>query len=88
MFNLFDIDKDGFLDAEEFQDGMTKLFAESFEDNLKLVYDLFDFDSDGKISKEDMRILLSHVPLANLLDYENTQNQNTDRNPKHKSGAY
>lgn len=67
MFNLFDADRDGFLGRKEFLNGFCRLFACSFEENLKLVYDLFDFDSDGRISKEDMRTLLSHVPLAQLL---------------------
>ena len=68
MFGLFDADKDGFLNQSEFQTGLNRLFACSFEENAKLVYDLFDFDLDGKISKEDIRTLLSHVPLAEILE--------------------
>jgi Ca2+-binding EF-hand superfamily protein len=68
MFNLFDLDKDGFLKKKEFQDGLGKLFAQTFEENLKLVFELFDFDSNGRVSKEDIRTLLSHVPLAQLLE--------------------
>lgn len=68
MFNLFDEDKDGYLGKEEFQKGLCRLFANAFEEKVRLVYDLFDFDLDGTIVKEDIRTLLSHVPLAQLLD--------------------
>lgn len=68
MFTMFDTDRDGFLGKKEFLNGFYRLFGCSFEENLKLVYDLFDFDSDGQITKEDMRTLLSHVPLAQLLE--------------------
>jgi len=69
MFNLFDGDKDGFVKKHEFVDGLCKLFASTFDETLKLVFELFDFDSDGKVSKEDIRTLLSHVPLAQLLEF-------------------
>lgn len=47
---------------------MCRLFASSFEESIRFVYDMFDFDSDGKVSKEDIRVLLSHVPLVKILE--------------------
>ena len=87
MFNLFDKDNDDKLNSMEFKNGINRLFAEHFEDNLKLVYDLFDFDSDGKVSKEDIRILLSHVPLAHLLDLNEDGMAKKDHGLKQKSGT-
>ena len=72
IFSLFDVDKDGFLKKAEFQSGLCRLFVSSFEENVKLVYDLFDFDSDEKITKEDIRTLLSHVPLVQILELTNS----------------
>ena len=30
---------------------------------MKLSFDIYDFDQDGKISEEDVRIVLSHIPI-------------------------
>jgi len=80
MLNIFDLDKDGFLNKVEFQKAFVRLFATSFEENFKLVYDIFDFDGNGLISKEDCRIILSHVPLVRILELINVQ--------EHPEGAY
>ena len=48
-------------------DGACRLFNSNFDENLDLVFKVFDFDNDGFISKEDIRIVLSHVPLAQIL---------------------
>lgn len=75
MFSLFDEDKDGYLSEGEFKTGLLRLFGETFEQKVKLVYDLFDFDLDGKVSKEDIRTLLSHVPLAQVLDVKEVKTE-------------
>ena len=59
----------------EFIDGMRILFSESFDNVSKMIFTLYDFDNDGYISKEDIRTVLSYVPLnikksKNLLKYE------------------
>jgi len=36
------------------------LFSHDFEHHAKLVFDIYDFDNDGVIQKEDIRILLLH----------------------------
>ena len=67
MFRLFDLDHDSFLNAAEFINGTFRLFSSCFEDNVRLIFEIFDFDADGLISKEDIRTLLSHVPLSEVL---------------------
>jgi len=42
---------------------MTILFSESFAKLIKFIFDFYDFDKDGKISKEDVRVVLSYIPL-------------------------
>lgn len=87
MFNVFDRDNDDLLDGKEFKEGIGKLFANCFEDNLKLVYDLFDFDGNGSVSKEDMRILLSHVPLAHLLELTEAGTPKVDHSLDRRPGT-
>jgi hypothetical protein len=42
---------------------MRKLFTGHFESLISFIFNLYDFDKDGLISKEDIRIVLSYVPL-------------------------
>ncbi len=59
------------IDLKEFLDGMTTLFSEDYEKLIKFVFNLYDFDKDGLISKEDIKIVLSYIPL-NTEKYKNT----------------
>ena len=64
---LFDLDRDTYLTRAEFIRGISRLFNNNFSENVKLVFAMFDFDSDGIATKEDIRTLLSHVPLSEIL---------------------
>lgn len=44
---------------------MKTLFTESYENFVKFIFDFYDFDKDGKISREDMQLVLSFIPLNN-----------------------
>ena len=63
LFSVFDINKNDYLDLPEFIDGMTTLFSEGFLSLAKFIFDFYDFDKDGKISREDVRVVLSYIPL-------------------------
>lgn len=63
LFSVFDKNKNGFLDPKEFIEGMTILFSESFTPLANFIFTFYDFDKDGYISKEDVRVVLSYVPL-------------------------
>lgn len=42
---------------------MTTLFSESFDKMEKFIFNFYDFDKDGYISKDDLRTVLSYIPL-------------------------
>lgn len=42
---------------------MAILFSENFEKLVKFIFNFYDFDKDGLISKEDVRVVLSYIPL-------------------------
>lgn len=67
LFSIFDADKDGYSSKQEFFEAACRIMSYNFEDNLKIVFDIYDFDGDGLISQEDIRTLLSHVPLSEIL---------------------
>ena len=65
LFAVFDKDKDGILSLTEFVNGMRSLFsqAETFDSLAKFIFDFYDFRSCDKIKKDDVRVVLSYVPL-------------------------
>jgi len=65
LFAIFDKDKDGILSLSEFANGMKIIFSqtESFDSLAKFIFDFYDFRSCEKIKKDDVRVVLSYVPL-------------------------
>ena len=51
------------LCEEEFVDNFFKLYMGSFEDTINIIFNLLDFDKDGIIKKDDVKIVLSYLPL-------------------------
>ena len=68
LFYTMDKDNDGFLNLKEFSEGMTCLYSGTFEDTSKFIFDLYDFDKDGKIISGDVKVVLSYLPLKNNLN--------------------
>ena len=66
LFACLDKDKDGILNLTEFTTGMLSLFSqgESFDSLAKFIFNLYDFNSTGIIKKDDVRVVLSYVPLS------------------------
>jgi hypothetical protein len=42
---------------------MTILFTETFFKQIHLIFDLYDFDKDGLITKQDVKIIFSNLPV-------------------------
>lgn len=73
LFGSFDTDKNGYLSIQEFGEGMSTLFLGSFEETVKLIFNIYDSNRDGLVHKEDVRLLLSYLPLKedfSKLDYK------------------
>lgn len=64
FFSVIDENNDTYIDQKEFIHAMFKVYYSKLESKIKLVFDMYDFDSDGMISKEDIRLVLSHIPLS------------------------
>ena len=56
------------LCEEEFVDNFFKLYMGSFEETANIIFNLLDFDKDGIINKEDVKIVLSYLPLNEIND--------------------
>ena len=58
-----DKNRNDYIDILEFTEGMTTIFSESFDKLSKFIFNFYDFDKDGNISKEDVKVVLSYIPL-------------------------
>ena len=56
------------LTEEEFVIGFFKLYMGTFQETTKTIFDLLDFDKDGIIKKEDVKIILSYLPLNDITE--------------------
>ena len=63
LFTVFDKDKDGFLNQKEFIYGMNRLYNSNFDETLKLIFELLDFNHDDLIEKDDVKMILGLLPL-------------------------
>lgn len=69
LFNVFDVNNNQYIDLNEFVEGMSTLFTDNFDNLVKFIFKFYDFDNDGLINKEDIRTVLSYVPLNNNNKY-------------------
>jgi len=48
----------------EFITGMILLFSESNDKLISFIFDFYDMDKDSYIMKEDIKLILSYIPLT------------------------
>lgn len=64
LFSIFNKSNNECLNPKEFIEGMLILFSESMSILIRFIFHFYDFNNDGNISKEDVRIVLSYLPLS------------------------
>jgi hypothetical protein len=64
---------------KEFVHGLFKVYYSNLETKIKLAFDMYatvltkdyllryDFDKDGFVKKEDVRLILSHIPIEKTI---------------------
>ena len=65
--SVLDLSKSDYIDLREFVHGFFKVYYSNLETKIKLSFDIYDFDRDGYITKEDVRLILSHIPIVNTI---------------------
>ena len=74
LFNSFATSKDQEgLTEDEFVNGFFKLYMGTFQETTRVIFNLLDFDKDGIIKKDDVKLTLSYLPL-NDVNEENDKN--------------
>ena len=64
LFKVFDTNCNDSIELSEFVEGMRTLFFEDYEKTSRFIFDFYDFDHDGKINQEDIRVVLSYITLT------------------------
>lgn len=59
------------MTEESFVKNFVKVFIGSLESKMKLTFDMYDFDSDGFITPEDVRIVMSYMPFNRNVQVQN-----------------
>ena len=83
LFHVFDSKRQDIIEFGFFKYGMNTLFCDNYKNILRFIFDFYDFDGDGKISKEDIRTVLSYVQFTNKKNENNDNieiNSGTDLN--------
>ena len=70
LFISLNKSRSGVLSIDEFCDGMSQLYSGNFESIMDILFDLYDFNLDGKACKEDIMLILSHIPVIKQKNYE------------------
>jgi len=63
VYALYDPNNKGYILEKDFMKNCQRILSPLLENKEKLVFDLLDFNQDGKIEKSDISTLLSHIPL-------------------------
>ena len=77
IFKLFSCNKssDTSISKEQFIEGLRMMYISELSIRSKMVFDMYDYDNDGVINKEDVKLLLSHFHyLSNTSDISSLMN--------------
>ena len=73
IFDIFDKDRNGFLDVNEFIDGIENLIHGEENQKIKFAFDIHDIDASGDIDKIELKILIKNILIENNLDFDLNQ---------------
>lgn len=62
FFSIVDKNGDKKVSEQEFVTAFKQLYLSDLQMKMKISFEIFDFDKDGFISREDIRLIMSFVP--------------------------
>ena len=63
LFAIMDTNRNGKIDFRELVTTFYRIYCSSPDQHFKVAFDLFDFDRNGKLTRDEVQIVLSYVPL-------------------------
>jgi len=64
LFSVFDKDRSNALDFQEFLTGLTAIYHGTLDEKKKFLFDMYDMDGDGQVSRAEFSTMLSYIPAA------------------------
>lgn len=64
LFGVFDSDKSSSIDFHEFFTGLAIVYGGTPEDKKRFLFEMYDLDGNGEITREELAALLYHIPGA------------------------
>ena len=68
LFNLMNVNRNGYLSSNEFIKGMCTLFGEEINSLIDFIFQFYDFDEDDYITFDDVHAVLCYMPIINGFD--------------------
>ena len=65
LFDVLDMNKDGFLSPKEFIQGLCIIFCEEICTLIEFIFLFYDFNYDGFVTSEDIHAIMSYIPVIN-----------------------
>ena len=62
LFAVMDVNRDGEIVEHHFIANLILIFMSDLATKLKLTFNIYDFNFDGKVSREEVRMILSYIP--------------------------
>ena len=73
IFDVFDKDRNNFLDVNEFIAGIENLINGEKKQKIKFAFDIHDTDASGDIDELELKILIKNILIENNLDFDVNQ---------------
>ena len=64
LFSVFDRDNSDTIDFTEFLTGMALIYHGTMMEKKRFLFEMYDLDGDGVVTKTELRTMLSHIPSA------------------------
>ena len=63
LFKVLDVNNHSSLTEDDFVTGLLNLFLGDYKALVKIMFNMYDYNRDGKISKKDVKIVFNYIPL-------------------------
>ena len=63
LFKVLDTSENSSLSQDDFITGMINLFLGDYKTLIKMMFNMYDYNRDGKISRNDIKIVFNYIPL-------------------------
>jgi len=64
LFAVLDVDNDNYLSSKEFLSGLLRIYCSVFDQKMKFVFDIYDFDKDNFITQTDIMTIITCMPVV------------------------